>query len=110
MPARFFTVALASSVLLASCAGGSVDVVNDANEPVVIMQLDAADARLFAEIEPTGGMSVLTRWPDRCIDEDLEARLEDGTVIATRPGPFCPDDPAWVITPDDVEQARSERG
>ncbi len=110
MRAKFFAVAiavLASSMFAASCSGGTVDFVNESNRSVVIMEIDAAGESVYGEIGATGGMSVLTRWFDGCIDEDLEARLEDGTVISTRPGPFCPDDPAWVITQQDVEQARS---
>jgi len=109
MRAKFFPVAiaaLASSVFAASCSGGTVDFVNESNATVVIVEIDTAGESVYGEIDATGGMSVLTRWFDDCIDEDLEAHLEDGTVISTRPGPFCPDDPAWVITQQDVEQAR----
>lgn len=110
MGPKSFAVAiavLASSVFAASCSGGTIDFVNESNRSVVIVQIDAAADSVYGEVGATGGMSVLTRWFDGCIDEDLEARLEDGTVISTRPGPFCPDDPAWVITQQDVEQARS---
>ena len=97
-------------MLTASCAGGSVDFVNDSNETVVIVRLGATGDAVYDEVPATGGMSVLTRWFDRCIDADLEARLEDGTVIDTRPGPFCPDDPAWVVTQHDVDRAHGGDG
>jgi len=111
MRAKFFAVAvaaLASSVLVASCSRGTIDFVNDSNRVIVIMKIDAAGESVYDEIDASGEMSVLTRWFDGCIDEDLKARLEDGTLISTRPGPFCPGDPAWVITQQDVEQARSD--
>lgn len=108
--AKFFAVAvaaLASSVLVASCSRGTIDFVNESDSAIAIVKIGAAGESVYDEIDATGGMSVLTRWFDGCIDEDLEARLEDGTVISSRPGPFCPGDPAWVITRQDVEQARS---
>jgi hypothetical protein len=40
-----------------------------------------------------------------CVYSDLVARLEDGTLVDTREGPFCQGDPAWVFTQDDVDQA-----
>lgn len=110
MGAKAFAVAiaaLAATVFATSCSGGTVDFANESNSAIVIVQIGAAGESVYGEIDATGGMSVLTRWFDGCIDEDLDARLEDGTVISTRPGPFCPDDPAWVITQQDVEQARS---
>ena len=41
-----------------------------------------------------------------CVDPDLEARLENGAVVASRPGPFCQGDPAWVITQAEVDAAK----
>lgn len=101
------TLVLASSVLIASCGGGPVDVVNDSNRPILIMKADGEDASVLAEVPATGGVSFLRKWIDPCIDEDLGARAQDGTLVETHPGPFCPDDPAWTITPDVVAQARS---
>ncbi len=40
-----------------------------------------------------------------CIGTDLQVRLEDGSVVATRPGPFCEGDPPWVITQAQVNAA-----
>lgn len=110
MRVRFFAVAVAalfSVVVAASCSGGTVDFVNESNRTLVIMEIDTAGESVYAEIDATGGMAVLKGWFDGCIDGDLEARLEDGTVIDTRPGPFCHDDPAWLITQQDIDQARS---
>lgn len=40
-----------------------------------------------------------------CVDSDLEVRLYDGTLVASRSGPFCQGDPKWVITEDEVDAA-----
>lgn len=102
MRARFSTVgivAFAAVVLAGSCSGGSVEIHNESSSTVVIMEIDAEGESPYGEIDAGGGMVVHTR----CIDDDLEARLEDGTVISARQGPFCEDDPAWVITQQDVK-------
>jgi len=41
-----------------------------------------------------------------CVDPDLEARLENGAVVASRLGPFCQGDPVWVITQTEVDAAK----
>ena len=40
-----------------------------------------------------------------CVESDLEARLYDGTLVASRSGPFCQGDPTWVITQAEVDGA-----
>ena len=42
-----------------------------------------------------------------CVEKDLEARLDDGTVVAERPAPFCEGDPVWIITQAQVDAATS---
>lgn len=44
-----------------------------------------------------------TADPSVCVDPDLEALLDDGTTVASRPGPFCQGDPVWVITQSEVD-------
>ena len=57
---------------------------------------------------PFGGIAagtITTLTDDECIEPDLEARLDDGTVVAELPKPFCQGDPTWVITQDQVDAA-----
>lgn len=100
---------VASTVIPTACSRGSIDFVNDSDTSIVIVQIVGEDERVLDEIAGTGGFSILSRWFDGCLEGDLEARLEDGTVVEARPGPFCPGDPAWIITEGDVERARDPR-
>jgi hypothetical protein len=97
------TGALLASGVLSACnelPADPIDIHNQSNQLVSIVRvLDTGDS-LVERIAPNDH-SVR----EGCIDPDLEARLDDGRVVANRPGPFCEGDPQWAITQADVDAA-----
>ncbi|NOX29626.1 MAG: hypothetical protein GXP35_06215 [Actinobacteria bacterium] len=73
---------------------------NQSDQTIIIVR--SFSESVFMEILP-GRTGV---DPSTCVDPDLEARLENGAVVASRPGPFCQGDPVWVITQAEVDAAQ----
>lgn len=72
---------------------------NQSDQTITIMVIAGISESRWGDVGPrstTGDRSV-------CVDPDLEARLDDGTAVASRPGPFCQGDPVWVITQAQID-------
>ncbi len=76
---------------------------NESDQTILIIGIEATGEVVHGEMGPYGGHSLLG---SPCIDPDLEARLVDGSVVASRAGPFCSGDPVWVITQAEVDATK----
>lgn len=75
---------------------------NQSDQTIIIIGIVATGEPTVKEILP--GSRVTDG--SLCVDPDLEARLENGAVVASRSGPFCQGDPVWVITQAEVDAAK----
>ncbi len=75
---------------------------NQSNNTIVIFRVFETSESVKMEVLPgRTGIDASV-----CVDPDLEARLENGAVVAFRAGPFCQGDPTWVITQVEVDAAK----
>jgi hypothetical protein len=110
---RFVVPAVATvtvtAVLIAGCyetPAEPIAIDNKSDQQILIYQIDNGGEERpipFFVVPPRQGIVD----GSECVYSDLVARLEDGTFVGTREGPFCQGDPAWVFTQDDVDQAQA---
>ena len=107
---RRVTVSLAMLTLVAIVATACnelpaepIDIHNQSEQTIVIVRLVGTGESVVARVLPGDHFT-----GENCIDPDLQVRLEGGTVVATRPGPFCEGDPVWVISEADVAAASTD--
>lgn len=102
------TLIILTAVLVGACEGfpddpPQIGFVNESDTRVKIVAAGSAIGPGSAStLEP---MSAVSRR-DACIEVALEARLEDGTTVATHPANFCQGDPDWIITQAEVDAAK----
>lgn len=89
---------VAASLLIAACDFGEYpedapSIRNESSQTVEIFAIVPGEAQLIGTLDPGLG----TRFRDECVDPDLEARTQDGRVVAEREGPLCRGDPQWAI-------------
>lgn len=77
-----------------------IDIHNQTDQQISIVRLLDTGDSLVVRIAPNDHAI-----REGCIDPDLEARLDDGRVVAMRPGPFCEEDAVWLITQAEVDAA-----
>ena len=80
---------------------GVIAIRNRSSQLLIVVAVGADGEKVYREIRH--GRTVRDR--SQCVEPDLEARLYDGTLVASRPGPFCQGDPMWVITLEEVDAA-----
>ena len=100
LPWRMLSALIGMSLLIVACLDfgefpeDAPSILNESSHTVEIYAIvRPGDAQLISTLDPGLG----TRFRDECVDPDLEARTQDGRVVAGREGPLCRGDPQWVI-------------
>lgn len=89
---------LGAFLLIAACDFGEYpedapSIRNESSQTVEIFAIVPGEAQLIRTLD----RGLETRFRDECVDPDLEARSQDGRVVAQHHGPLCRGDPQWVI-------------
>lgn len=97
------SVLIGLSLLTAACLdfgefpADAIAIRNESSRTIeIVAMVRPGDEQVISTLER--GLGTLFR--DDCLDPDLEARTQDGRVVARREGPFCRGDAEWVITDD----------